>query len=60
MPRPARADRGRSPDGRMTLGEHLSELRYRVVVSLVSVVITTVVAYIFHVHILDFVKHPYC
>ena len=44
----------------MTLGEHLSELRYRVVVSLVSVVITSVVAYIFHVHILDFVKHPYC
>jgi sec-independent protein translocase protein TatC len=44
----------------MTLGEHLAELRYRVVVSLVAVVITTVIAYVFHGHILDFVKHPYC
>jgi sec-independent protein translocase protein TatC len=44
----------------MTLGEHLAELRTRVVVSLVAVVVTTTVAYVFHGHILTFVKHPYC
>ncbi|HEX3706829.1 MAG TPA: twin-arginine translocase subunit TatC [Mycobacteriales bacterium] len=60
MPRPARAHRDRSPDGRMTLGEHLSELRYRVVVSLIAVVITTTVAYVFHTDILRFLTHPYC
>jgi sec-independent protein translocase protein TatC len=60
MPRPARANRDRSPDGRMTLGEHLAELRTRVVISVVAVLVTTIVAYIFHGHILNFVKHPYC
>src|SRR5690242_14086085 len=60
MPRPARAHRDRSPDGRMTLGEHLAELRYRVVISLVAVVVTTTVAYIFHGHILSFISKPYC
>ncbi|HVX68372.1 MAG TPA: twin-arginine translocase subunit TatC [Mycobacteriales bacterium] len=60
MPRPARAHRDRSPDGRMTLGEHLAELRYRVVVSLIAVVITTIVAYVFHGHILSFISQPYC
>jgi sec-independent protein translocase protein TatC len=44
----------------MTLGEHLRELRYRVVVSLVAVVVTTTVAYVFHGHILNFVSRPYC
>ena len=44
----------------MTLGEHLYELRYRVVVSLAAVVVTTIAAYFFHSHILDFLKHPYC
>jgi sec-independent protein translocase protein TatC len=60
LPRPTRADHGRSPDGRMTLGEHLSELRYRVVVSLVAVLLTTIVAYLFHNHILHFLTRPYC
>jgi sec-independent protein translocase protein TatC len=44
----------------MTLGEHLAELRYRVVVSLIAVVVTTIVAYIFHGHILSFISQPYC
>jgi sec-independent protein translocase protein TatC len=60
MPRPARAHRDRAPDGRMTLGEHLAELRYRVLVSLAAVLVTTVVAYIFHAEILRFLTHPYC
>jgi len=44
----------------MTLGEHLAELRYRVVVSLIAVVVTTIVAYVFHGHILHFIEQPYC
>jgi sec-independent protein translocase protein TatC len=44
----------------MTLAEHLYELRRRVIVSLVAVVVTTIVAYIFHGQILHFVTHPYC
>jgi sec-independent protein translocase protein TatC len=44
----------------MTLGEHLSELRYRVLVSAIAVVVTTIVAYVFHGQILTFLSHPYC
>lgn len=60
MPRPARAHKDRSPDGRMTLAEHLHELRYRVIVSCVAVIVTTIAAYIFHHDILRFLIHPYC
>jgi sec-independent protein translocase protein TatC len=60
MPRPARADTERAPDGRMSLGEHLYELRYRVIISSIAVVLTTIVAYVFHTHILHFLTHPYC
>jgi sec-independent protein translocase protein TatC len=44
----------------MTLGEHLSELRYRVIVSAIAVILATIVAYIFHSHILHFLTRPYC
>lgn len=44
----------------MTLGEHLSELRHRVIVSVVAVILTTTVAYLFHGHLLNFITHPYC
>ncbi|HVS68567.1 MAG TPA: twin-arginine translocase subunit TatC [Mycobacteriales bacterium] len=44
----------------MTLGEHLAELRYRVIVALVAVIVTTIIAYVFHGHILNFISHPYC
>jgi sec-independent protein translocase protein TatC len=60
MPRPARARQERSPDGRMTLAEHLYELRHRVIVSVTAVILTTTVAYIFHTDLLHFVTHPYC
>jgi sec-independent protein translocase protein TatC len=60
MPRPARAHGSRTPDGRMSLGEHLGELRYRIFVSVGSVVVATVVAFVFHGHILHFLTHPYC
>ncbi len=44
----------------MTLAEHLYELRHRVIVSLVAVLVTTAVAYGFHGQILHFITHPYC
>jgi sec-independent protein translocase protein TatC len=44
----------------MTLGEHLAELRYRVVISVAAVVVTTIAAYVFHNDILRFLTHPYC
>ena len=44
----------------MSLAEHLSELRYRVILSMVAIILTTIVAYIFHNDILTFLKHPYC
>jgi sec-independent protein translocase protein TatC len=44
----------------MTLGEHLYELRRRVLISLAAVVVTTIVAYVFHTRILEFLTHPYC
>lgn len=44
----------------MTLAEHLHELRNRVIISALAVIVTTTVAYIFHAHILNFVTHPYC
>lgn len=60
LPRPARARFERAPDGSMSLAEHLRELRYRVVVSLIAVIVTTIVAYVFHTQILHFLTHPYC
>jgi sec-independent protein translocase protein TatC len=44
----------------MTLGEHLGELRRRVVISAIAVVVMTIVAYIFHARILHWIEQPYC
>jgi len=44
----------------MSLGEHVYELRYRVIVSIGAVIVTTIVAYVFHGHILHFLEQPYC
>lgn len=57
----------KSPDGTMTLIEHLYELRNRMAVALVAIVITTVFGYIwFGTHLFgwpslgDVLKGPYC
>ena len=42
MPRPARVHADRSPDGRMTLAEHLHELRRRVIISVLSILVLTI------------------
>lgn len=44
----------------MSLGEHLRELRYRIIVSALSVTVGAIVAFIFRGPVLDFVTRPYC
>lgn len=57
-----RLRRGRvkpSPDA-MTLGEHLAELRRRLVIAVVAFFAAGVVAFVVYPHILSFLKSPYC
>jgi sec-independent protein translocase protein TatC len=44
----------------MTLVEHLTELRRRLFISILAVVIGAIVAFVVYDHILDFLLHPYC
>src|SRR5581483_3163573 len=60
MPRPARAHPQRSPDGRMSLADHLSELRRRGIISVAAIIAGTIVAYFFHTDLLRLINHPYC
>ena len=48
-----------SPDS-MTLVEHLTELRTRVLISAVAFVLAATVAFLVYPWILSFLKHPYC
>jgi sec-independent protein translocase protein TatC len=48
-----------SPDA-MTLGEHLGELRRRVVVTVISFALAAIAAFVLYPHILSFLKAPYC
>jgi len=43
---------------RMTIVEHLEELRRVLIISSIAWLITTVVAFIFHGAIFDFLLHP--
>ncbi|HEX8003060.1 MAG TPA: twin-arginine translocase subunit TatC [Mycobacteriales bacterium] len=61
----ARAERARRrprtpDDSRMTLVEHLTELRSRLVKSLVAVAIGAIAAYVLWEPIFEFLKQPYC
>jgi sec-independent protein translocase protein TatC len=47
------------PDGNMTLFEHLRELRYRLVVIAIAIVVATIVAYVFHEQLYDLLSRPY-
>jgi sec-independent protein translocase protein TatC len=63
MTLPERFRRRKVPNeerGRMTLLEHLRELRHRVIVSVVAIFIGAVVAYFLYDHILAFLERPYC
>ena len=55
------SSRVQSPDeARMTLAEHLRELRRRLVISALAVIVATGVAFGLHTHIQHIVTHPYC
>ena len=41
-----------------TLVEHLEELRWRLFVVIGAVTVTTIVAFVFHAHILDWLNRP--
>ena len=45
---------------RMTLGEHLAELRRRILISLAAIVVGTIIAFVFHHQILNLLTRPYC
>jgi sec-independent protein translocase protein TatC len=47
-------------DLRMTLAEHLGELRRRVLISLAAIVVGTVIAFVFHSWLLHLLTRPYC
>src|SRR4051812_27801401 len=44
----------------MTLAEHLRELRRRIIISAIAVVVGTAVAFVFREHVLHVVTGPYC
>lgn len=44
----------------MTLAEHIGELRRRLIVSVVALLVTVTVAFVVYPHILNFLKAPYC
>jgi sec-independent protein translocase protein TatC len=44
---------------RMTLMEHLTELRKRLIISILAVTVGTVVAFFLYGHVLQFITHPY-
>jgi sec-independent protein translocase protein TatC len=48
-----------TPDA-MTLGEHIGELRQRVMVALTAFTVAAVVAWVFYPHIVTWLQHPYC
>jgi sec-independent protein translocase protein TatC len=51
---------GRPTPDAMTLGEHIAELRNRVLVAAVAVVVAGVAAFVVYDPILRFLQHPYC
>lgn len=57
---PVRQRRLRDPEGRMTLGEHLRELRNRVVVVAAAIIVLTIVAWFFRDPIFRFLTDPFC
>lgn len=50
----------RATNGQMTLVEHLTELRKRIIISVVAIAVGAVIAYIFYAPIFDFLIKPHC
>ena len=53
-------ERTTAADGQMTLIEHLTELRKRVIIASVAIGVGAVIAYIFYDPIFDFLIEPHC
>jgi sec-independent protein translocase protein TatC len=51
--------RVRTPDDRMTLTEHLGELRNRIIKSFLAITLGTVVVFLFYDFVLDWLRAPY-
>ncbi|WP_238355607.1 twin-arginine translocase subunit TatC [Kribbella sandramycini] len=51
--------RPKDEEGRMTLREHIVELRNRLVISVLAILVMTILGYIFYDHALDFLKRPF-
>jgi sec-independent protein translocase protein TatC len=47
------------PDGTMTLFEHLRELRYRLIVSALAIILGMIVAWFFRYQLMDILQRPY-
>ena len=52
--------RPRDPEGRMSVIEHLRELRRRLIVVVIVIGLGAMVGWVFYGPILAFMKHPYC
>jgi sec-independent protein translocase protein TatC len=50
----------RTPDAQMTLVEHLHELRYRLAISVVAIVLAMIVVFLLWQPLFEFLKQPYC
>ena len=50
--------RARNPDGRMSLGDHLRELRRRVVIAAVAVLVLSVLGWIYYPEIYGRLAYP--
>jgi sec-independent protein translocase protein TatC len=49
----------KDPEGRMTLREHIVELRNRLLISVLAIVVGTVVGWIFYNHAFEFLTKPF-
>lgn len=58
--RRASAEEREPHEGRMSLVEHLAELRKRLVISVIAVCSCAIIGFVFYERILDFLLTPYC
>src|SRR5262245_29673093 len=56
---PGKPGKGKSKDATMTVVEHLTELRNRIIYSLIAVGLASVVCFVLFQHIVSFVVGPY-
>ncbi len=52
--------RSKNPEGRMAVMDHLRELRRRLILIVLIISLGAVLGWVLYLHILDFLKHPYC